>query len=133
MSQPPSLNDRYGRSRSTIRRNAIAMWMFIAFVIVALIAWLLWANPLKIGPSAEARDIGHTVVDSGTVVVDFSVTVTPGHEFACAIEALNTGFAIVGWKVFVYPASDVLTQTIQETVKTTEQATTGFVSSCWLT
>lgn len=133
MSQPPSLNDRYGRSRSTVRGNRLAMWMFVAFVIVALIAWLLWANPLKIGPSAEARDIGHTVVDSGTVVVDFSVTVTPGHEFACAIEAMNTGFAIVGWKVFTYPASDELTQTLQESVKTTEPATTGFVTSCWLT
>jgi hypothetical protein len=59
--------------------------------------------------------------------------VTPGHEFACAIEAMNTGFAIVGWKVFTYPASDELTQTLQESVKTTEPATTGFVSSCWLT
>lgn len=94
---------------------------------------MIWANPLEIGPSATARDIGHTIVDGSTVTVDFEVTVTPGHSFACAVEALNTVFAIVGWRVIAFDASSELSQTVSTLVKTTEPATTGFVTNCWLT
>ena len=133
MSQSSSLGDRYGTSKSATRGGRIALWILGGVTLVALALWLLWANPLRIGPSAQEQDLGHTVIDSSTVAVDFSVTVTPGHAFACAVKAVGAGFGVVGWKVFTYPASDTLTQTMSEVVKTTEPATTGFVSSCWLT
>jgi hypothetical protein len=107
--------------------------MLGVFTLVALVLWLILANPLKIGPSAQEQDLGHAVIDSSTVAVDFSVTVTPGHAFACAVQAVGSGFGVVGWKVFTYAASDTRTQTMSEIVKTTEPAMTGFVSSCWLT
>ena len=67
------------------------------------------------------------------VSVMFDLTVTEGHEAACAIQALNPDFAIVGWKVFVYPPSTERIRQITETITTSEFATTGLVYSCWLT
>lgn len=133
MSQAHSLADRYGTSKSATRGRRIALWVLAGVATVAVVAWAVWANPFNIGPSAEGQDLGHVVVDASTVEVDFAVTATPGHAFACSVEALNTAFAVVGWKVFVYPASETRTQRFEESVKTTELATTGFVSKCWLT
>ncbi len=133
MSQSHSLADRYGTSKSATRARRVTLWVLAVVALVAIVAWAVWANPLRLGPSAQGDDLGHAVVDASTVEVAFSVTATPGHAFACSVEALNTAFAVVGWKVFVYPASDSRIQRFEESVKTTELATTGFVSKCWLT
>jgi hypothetical protein len=133
VSESPSLADRYGNSAQSKRARRAAAWVGASLTVVAIAAWMIWANPLELGPSANARDIGHTIVDSSTVSVDFEVTVTPGHPFACAVEALNTAFAIVGWRVIAFDASSTLSKTVTATVRTTEPAATGLVSNCWLT
>lgn len=133
MSNSPSLADRYGNSAQSKRTGRIAAWVASLVTVVAIAAWMIWANPLELGPSASGRNIGHTIVDDSTVAVDFEATVTPGHAFACAVEAVNSAFAIVGWRVVAFDASSTLTQTISTTVKTTEPATAGLVSNCWLT
>jgi hypothetical protein len=133
VSESPPLADRYGNSAQSKRVGRAWGWAGASFTVVALTAWMLWANPLEIGPSATARDIGHTIVDGTAVSVEFEATVTPGHSFACAVEALNTAFAIVGWKVIAFDASSTRSQTVSTVVKTTEPAVTGLVSNCWLT
>lgn len=127
------LEDRYGTSRSATRAGRVTMWVFAGVGLIALVVWLVWANPLKVGPSINAEDIGHTVISDRQVDVDFAVTVTVGHPFACAVKALNAGFGVVGWKVVAYPASDAHNQTLTVSVKTTEPPATGLVANCWLT
>ena len=133
MSTP--LDDRYGRARAVAnsRRRRIVIITIAVVTIGAIIWWLLWTDVLGLKPSVVSRDTGHSLISDAQVSVSFDLTVTEGREAACAIQALNPDFAVVGWKVFVYPASTERLRQITETITTSEAATTGLVYSCWLT
>jgi hypothetical protein len=135
MSTENTLADRYGRSsepRGPIRRN-LGVIITSAVIIIGVTLWGISTDALGFGPKAETRDLGYTNLTESSITVKFELTATPGHEVACAIQAQNTAFAIVGWKVFVYPASDQRIRDIEETIKTSQPATTGLVYQCWLT
>ncbi len=129
------LDDRYGRSRTvrSPRQRRLLIIGITALSAGAIIWWLLWTDVLGLSATVVARDTGHSLVSDTRVSVDFDLTVTEGREAACAVQALNPDFAVVGWKVFVYPASTDRIRQITETVVTSEPATTGLVYSCWLT
>ena len=135
MSTPENLADRYGRptdaraARRTRRRVSI-----IAGSIIALfIAWALWTDQLGFGPKVTWQDTSNSIVNDSTVTVEFRLTATPGHQVACAIQAQDRAFTVVGWKVVVYPASTESVRSFTETVTTIGPATTGLVGQCWLT
>ncbi|MDH6277236.1 hypothetical protein M2118_000187 [Aurantimicrobium minutum] len=135
MSTENTLADRYGRPatpRGPIRRN-LGVIITSAVIIIAVIVWGITTDALGFGPKAEARDLGYNSLTDTSVTVEFELTATPGHEVACAIQAQNTAFAIVGWKVFVYPPSEQRIRDISETIITSQPATTGLVYRCWLT
>lgn len=135
MSTENTLADRYGRSakpRGPIRRN-LGVIIPSAVIIIGALIWGASSDVMGFGPKAEARDLGFTNLTDSSITVQFELTATPGHEVACAIQAQNTSFAIVGWKVFVYPASTQRIRDIEETIKTSQPATTGLVYQCWLT
>mgnify|MGYP002655148775 CR=1 FL=1 len=135
MSTENTLADRYGRSsapRGPVRRN-LGVIITSAVIIIGMTIWGISTDALGFGPQAEARDLGFSNLTDSSVTVKFELTATPGHEVACAIQAQNTAFAIVGWKVFVYPASNERIRDFEETIKTSQQATTGLVYQCWLT
>ena len=135
MSTENTLADRYGRSsapRGPIRRN-LGVIITSAVIIVGVTIWGISTDVLGFGPKTEARDLGYSNLTDSSITVKFELTATPGHEVACAIQAQNTAFAIVGWKVFVYPASDQRIRDFEETIKTSQPATTGLVYQCWLT
>jgi hypothetical protein len=135
MSIENTLADRYGRSsapRGPIRRN-LGVIITSAVIIIGVTIWGISTDALGFGPKTEARDLGFSNLTDSSVTVKFELTATPGHEVACAIQAQNTAFAIVGWKVFVYPASTQRIRDFEETIKTSQQATTGLVYQCWLT
>lgn len=129
------LNERYGRSQKVAnpRRRKAILWSVAALTVGAIIAWLLWTDILGLKPSVVYRDTGHALISDSQVSVSFDVTVKDGREAACAIQALNPDFAVVGWKIFVYPPSTERIRQITETITTSEFATTGLVYSCWLT
>jgi hypothetical protein len=99
---------------------------------VLTVAWFFWANPIDAGPQAVAKDTGF-VLKGDQVTVMFDVSITPGSTGACAVQALDKSFAVVGWKVVTFsPVSD-LTRSEEVTLRVTSPAVTGLVSSCWLT
>jgi hypothetical protein len=102
-----------------------------AFVLV-FGAWLLWAGLLGQAASLESRTLGYEIVGDSMVEVQFALTVEPGEEAACAVEALNATFGIVGWKVVDIPPSEQRTRTFTEEVRTTELAVSGLIYRCWL-
>ena len=135
MSTENTLADRYGRPatpRGPIRRN-LGVIITSAVIIIAVVVWGITTDALGFGPKAEARDLGYNSLTDTSVTVEFELTATPGHEVACAVQAQNTAFAIVGWKVFVYPPSEQRIRDISETIITSQPATTGLVYRCWLT
>ena len=114
------------------RRAAIVVGGIVALILGITAAWFVWANPIGWGPHAIATDTGFSI-DGDNVTVMFDVSITPDHAAACAVKALDKGFAVVGWKVITYAASSVDTRHDQVTLRVISPAVTGLVSSCWLT
>ncbi len=136
MTTPPpaaDLDARYGRTRSARRRTRlVVIGSAIAFVIV-FVLWLVWAGLLGAPAQFEANDSGHTIVSEREVSVSWEFSVPAGTAAQCAVEALNSTFGIVGWKIVDLPPSTQYTRDFTETVRTTELAVTGLIYRCWLT
>ena len=129
-----SLDARYGRSPSSRKRaRVIGITVAAAFAIV-LVAWVVWGG-LVGAPNAQfkAVDARHTIVSDSAVDVTWEFTAPPGTEARCAVQAMNSTFAIVGWKEVDVPASTENTRVFTERVLTTELAVTGLIYRCWLT
>ena len=126
------LDDRYGRSPGTRRRRTVtAITVAIAFVLV-FAAWVVFAAFDGDGSKLESTDVGYTVLDDRSVEVQYTVSVQPGTEVSCAVQAQNQKFAIVGWKVVHLPAADQHSTTYTTSLATSERAVTGLIYECWL-
>ena len=91
-----TLDQRYGRTRRSRRRDVwIAVIMGVAFVVV-FAAWVIWAGLDGAKPTVDAQDTKHSIIDAHTVSVSFEVTMAPGTTASCAVQALNESFSIVG-------------------------------------
>lgn len=123
----PTLADRYGRAPSRSRRAMVIV--AVSVVVAAALGWFAWAA-WSGRASATGSDVGFVVVDDGTVRVTFDVTKPKDRSATCTIQALDTGFSVVGTVRVQVPRSsrDVVRQT--STVRTTNRATTGRVESC---
>lgn len=127
------LDARYGRTRSSARRTrVIVISTAIAFVVV-FVAWLVWGGLLGAPAQFEAKDTGHQAVGDNAMQVDWQFTIEPGTPARCAVQALNSTFGIVGWKIVDVPASSTRIRPLSETILTTEPAVTGLIYRCWLT
>ncbi|MFL6098861.1 MAG: DUF4307 domain-containing protein [Actinomycetales bacterium] len=122
-------DDRYGRARSPVRRRAgIAV---LLLVVAAALGWFAWAA-YSGRESATGTDVGFVVVDDGTVRVTFDVTKPEKATATCTVEAMDSGFSVVGTvRVRVGPADHGVVRRTA-TVRTTNRATTGRVTSCSL-
>ena len=127
----PTIDQRYGRKLSPRGRRR-ALVILITTIGVLTIAWFVWANPIDVGPQAVSEDTGF-VLEDDQVTVTFDVSITPGYTGACAVQALDKSFAVVGWKVVTFSPVSELTRSEEVTMRVTSPAVTGLVSSCWLT
>lgn len=135
MSTDSTLSDRYGRKENVnhARRFRLLITSLVVTVIVAWLTWILVTDQLGLGPKVSWTDTGHSIISSTEVRVDYAVEATADREVACAIQAQDKTFTIVGWKVVVLPPSSERIRTFSDTVSTMGQATTGLVAQCWLT
>ncbi|WP_172979922.1 DUF4307 domain-containing protein [Agromyces agglutinans] len=131
---PDALAARYGRTRQHRRRDRrLLIGAAIAFAVV-LVSWVVWAGLDGQRPSLEVAGTGHTLHnDERMVEVTWRLSVAPGSETACVVQAYNDEFTVVGWKVVEIPASDTYTRSFTETVRVAQEANTGLVEHCWLT
>ncbi|MDJ0334426.1 DUF4307 domain-containing protein [Salinibacterium sp. G-O1] len=129
-----SLDDRYGRSRSATKRTRFVGVITASAITIVFVAWAIWGG-LVGSPTAQfaAVDARHTVVSDSAVDVTWEFTAPTGTAARCAVQALNSTFAIVGWKEVELPASTEITRVFTERVLTTELAVTGLIYRCWLT
>lgn len=128
---PAKLDDRYGRSST--RTRARVLWSGVAIGALALIVAFGWMTLSSSMNSVRADDLAMNVVDERTVEVTFQVSGPTDREIACALEALDPEFGVVGWRIVVLPPSPEHTRAFRETLQTTSEATTGLVNSCWVT
>lgn len=123
------LDDRYGRTSTRSRR----LWIVgLALVGVALLVYVAWGTLARTIDAVDYDTTGFHWHDEHSVTVDFQVTLRPDEAVACAVEAQDTDHGVVGWRVVSYPADPAHTRRFSVTVPTTAEATTGFVTSCWI-
>ena len=131
--ESPTLQSRYGRTPGRRRRDR---WLLAggALAVVAVVtAWVFWAGWDNNQADLEATDTAYTIPDAHHVEITFTINTQPGTAVTCALQALNDDYAIVGWRIVSYPASDARVSTHTETIRTIAQSNTGLINTCWLT
>lgn len=120
-----------------VKRNAA-----IAALAVGM-GFLAWVSTSSSMSSVTFKDIGYTTVDATQAAIDFQVTREPGTKVQCAVKALDSKFAIVGWKVVDIPAAlpgsgevsvtdGGRTVALREVLRTESQSVSAVVDSCWI-
>lgn len=133
MTTPNELDERYGRTPRAARRTLWAVVASAVAFVVVFALWVIWGGLLEAPAKFEAVDSAHTIVSDSEVSITWAFNVPPGTPAKCALQALNSTFGIVGWRVVDVPTSVHQNQVLTETVRTTEQAVTGLIYRCWLT
>lgn len=124
------LDDRYGRTVNRTRRRVL--WASTGVIAALLVGYFGWVTVSTAADSVDVDTTGFEVHDPHSVTITFQYTVRAGAEVVCALEAQDTEHGVVGWRVVEYPASEAHTQRFAETLRTTAEATTGLVTSCWI-
>jgi len=131
---PPQvrLDERYGRTHQDGRRvRTVSIVAAVAFVAV-FAAWVVWAGLSGTNASLEVRELGYLNDTETSVDIQWEVSVEPGTEVTCALQALNGSFGIVGWRIVELGTSEQRTRKYSETVRTSERPVTGLPYRCWL-
>ncbi|WP_223691038.1 DUF4307 domain-containing protein [Leifsonia poae] len=132
MAVTETIDRRYGRSPNRKRRDR--WWLIgaaLAFVAV-FTAWVFWAGWDNDQADLEATDTAYNIVDAHHVEITFTLNTSTARPVTCAVQALNEDFAIVGWRIVSFPATETRVTTHSEMIRTTEPSNTGLISSCWL-
>jgi hypothetical protein len=128
-----ALDSRYGRTPARAKRTRLFGLVAAGAFVVVFAAWVIWAGLIGPQTQLEVNDTGYVIVDDSLVQVRYELNVRPGTETSCAVQALNSTFAIVGWKIVDIPASETRVRSLGTDVRTTELGVTGLIYRCWLT
>ncbi len=107
--------------------------------LAAGIAFMAWVSTSNATSSVTFKDIGYSTPDGTLAEVDFEVTKDPAVAAKCAVKALDSKFAVVGWKVLDIGPNSVDTgkdggrTTVHRVqVRTESPAVSAVVDNCWL-
>lgn len=112
----------------------------ILLIVAAVLSlsWILWA---VIGGNSgvSQKIVSYNVVDDTFTTVDLTVSKDPDATAACEIKAMDSSYAVVGWKVITVGPNnkDVgsengRTTLVRGELRTDALAVTGVVESCWI-
>jgi hypothetical protein len=131
-----SVANRYGTpKRSQSKRTKI---IALAVTGVLALTWILWVT-VGSNTGIDQKLVSYEVVDPTLSTVDLVVTKDPGATAKCALQALNSSYAIVGWNVITIGpngteagSNNGRTTTVRGEVRTDSLAVTGVVDNCWI-
>ncbi|SJM66572.1 DUF4307 domain-containing protein [Gulosibacter sp. 10] len=126
------LDARYGTSRRAAGRVRPGVWWtLLAVLVLGVIGF--WALSLTNPGGTIETSPGRFEVHSDTEAhLDARVSVQPGTELACTVEAQNAVNAVVGFETVVLPPAEEQHQTLSVTLRTTQAATLLLVRECWI-
>ncbi|PTT65912.1 DUF4307 domain-containing protein [Arthrobacter sp. HMWF013] len=103
------------------------------------IGFMAWVSTSSAVADVTFKDIGFKTIDATAAEVDFQVTREPGTAVKCAIKALDSKFAVVGWKVVDIPPGEADAtadggRTVAQRValRTESLSVSGVVDDCWI-
>ena len=126
------LDERYGRTPGAERRNRLLVIATAVLFVVVFAAWVVWGGLSGVSSEIETRDLGYANVTDTSIELRWEVSVAPGTEVSCSLQALSESFGIVGWRIVDLPASTERTRVFTETLRTAETPVTGLPYRCWL-
>jgi hypothetical protein len=133
MSTPQQrLDERYGRTPGAERRTRVLVIIAGVVFTAVFAAWVVWGGLSGTNAELETRELGYSNVSERSIDVRWEVSVAPGTNVTCAIQALNENFGIVGWKIVDLGPASERTRVFAETLRTAEQPVTGLPYRCWL-
>ena len=132
-----SLANRYGAKKRRLSPKATRAAIGLALAAgIGFLAWVTTSNSLS---GVTFKDVGYSTTDATLAEVDFQVTREPGKPVKCAVKALDSKFAVVGWKVVDIPPSVAdgtadggRTVAQRVTLRTESESVSGVVDSCWI-
>jgi len=134
---PTSLANRYGGQKRVLGRKAKRNILLAA--LAAGIGFMAWVSTSAATESVTFKDIGYSTPDATAAEIDFQVTKNPGTAAKCAVKALDSKFAVVGWKVIDVGANapdagaDGGSTTVHRlTIRTESQSVSAVVDNCWI-
>lgn len=131
---PNTVADRYG-TRHSKRLDKRVGWTIGSLAVVVGLGVILFSGWQQ--DTTEFKNLGFSFdkddTESGiySATTRFEVTSTPGAHVSCAVEALNTSKAVVGWKVIDLPVIETRTQSVATTLVTIGPATAVHAKACW--
>lgn len=134
---PTSLANRYGGQKRALPGRTKRVLLIAA--LSAGIGFMAWVSTSNATASVTYKDIGYSTPDGTLAEIDFQVTKDPATAAKCAVKALDSKFAVVGWKVVdIGPnpadsgADGGRTTSHRVQVRTESEAVSGVVDSCWI-
>ncbi|RLP76369.1 DUF4307 domain-containing protein [Mycetocola tolaasinivorans] len=127
-----ALDERYGRTRRTTKRDRRILVIAAAAFAVVLGSWVVWGALDGDNASIEAKDTAHRIIDDHNVEIGFQVSAPSNSRVQCVIQAMDPQFTVVGWKVIELEPGSAPVRNFTQPLKTTQLATTGIVKNCWI-
>lgn len=111
--------------------------ILLAVAAVLALSWVLWAT-LGGNTGISQKLVSYHVIDGTMTTVDVAVTKDPNSTARCAIKAMNSTYAVVGWNVITIGPNSVddgsengRTTIVRGELRTDSPAVTGVVENCW--
>ncbi|MGN0147139.1 MAG: DUF4307 domain-containing protein [Arthrobacter koreensis] len=130
LSSESRLANRYGAPKPGLSaRTKIVLGSLAGAAAVGAVVFM--AIPSGAG-TLTSKDVGFTIPDATSAVVDFSVTKPAEATVDCAVQVLSDSYAVVGWKTVRIPPSEDPTVSLSTSVRTDSLGVTGGVNACWI-
>ena len=128
MNQEELLASRYGKKPRNKKRDRMAI---IAGAAVALVIFLVWAISVTADNTSRPTGnlLGYTVESPKAITVEISASNRGDRDVICQVEALASGYEVVGYKEILVAEGQDIAKATMSTVKPTVSAV---VKDCWL-
>ena len=103
---------------------------------------MAWISTSSATGGVSFKDIGYSTPDATLAEIDFQVTKDPATEAKCAVKAMDSKFAVVGWKVVDIGPNAAEPEhgrrgrrphhSPPDGVRTESQAVSAVVDNCWI-
>ena len=116
---------RYGKKPAG-RPNRTRIIAMASALVAVFLTWAIWVS-VDNANQVKSQDLGYEILSAQQASVRFAVQ-SPAGPAVCAVQILNQGFAVVGYKEVPIEASGEF----EVLVNTTQLGVSGLVDKCWL-